>query len=176
MIRVNAAREQAALVALDTGDVTADLATGVVTDRTGARLDRPTSSGYRQVYLAGKNLGFAHRLVWMAAHGQIPPGLYINHKDRDRQNNALPNLELVTPLGNSRHAMGLHYDHVPAVGAGDLGAVSREWLAQVQALVASGNATREDIDRLRGDAACEDRCAQANGSVIHARGRMKRFR
>lgn len=34
------------------------------------------------------------------AHGKIPKGLEIDHKDRDRQNNCLSNLRLVTPHEN----------------------------------------------------------------------------
>jgi hypothetical protein len=114
----------------------------------GERVDKPVRA-YRKVQIGGVSV-FAHRVVWMAAHGPIPPGLAINHRDRDGHNNALINLELVTDHGNNKHALGLHYDHIPGVGDGDIGAVSREWLAQVQALVASGEVTRADIEQLRG--------------------------
>lgn len=46
----------------------------------------------------------AHRLVWEAANGPIPDGLQVNHKDLNRTNNALPNLEVVTASGNIRHS------------------------------------------------------------------------
>lgn len=43
---------------------------------------------------------YAHRLVWEAAHGPIPEGMQIDHLDCDAGNNALSNLELVTPQQN----------------------------------------------------------------------------
>lgn len=39
----------------------------------------------------------AHRLVWQAAHGPIPPGHFVSFRDGDKTNRALDNLELVTP-------------------------------------------------------------------------------
>ena len=41
-----------------------------------------------------------HRLVWITFNGLIPEGLQINHRDEDKTNNALLNLELVTPSQN----------------------------------------------------------------------------
>lgn len=43
---------------------------------------------------------YAHRVVWEAAHGPIPDGMQIDHLDCDAGNNALSNLELVTPAEN----------------------------------------------------------------------------
>lgn len=37
-----------------------------------------------------------HRLVWTTVNGEIPVGMEINHKDGDKANNALHNLELTT--------------------------------------------------------------------------------
>src|SRR6478609_5108044 len=36
-----------------------------------------------------------HRRVWEAAHGPIPPGHHVHHKDHDKANNALANLEVI---------------------------------------------------------------------------------
>lgn len=47
----------------------------------------------------------AHRLVWRHFNGSIPEGLTINHKDGDKKNNRLGNLELVTYSGNTRHML-----------------------------------------------------------------------
>lgn len=38
-----------------------------------------------------------HREIWKKAHGEIPSGCYIHHKDGNRENNSLENLECVTP-------------------------------------------------------------------------------
>lgn len=45
-----------------------------------------------------------HRLLWIHHNGEIPPGLQINHKDFNKLNNDLDNLELVTPKQNRKHA------------------------------------------------------------------------
>ena len=41
-----------------------------------------------------------HRLVWEAFNGPIPSGMEINHKDENKTNNSLENLEIVTPKQN----------------------------------------------------------------------------
>lgn len=46
-----------------------------------------------------------HRLVWEAFNGPIPGRLEINHKDLDRTNNVLANLELTTHQQNIQHAI-----------------------------------------------------------------------
>lgn len=45
-----------------------------------------------------------HRLVWEAFNGEIPGRLEVNHKDLDRANNRLDNLELLTHRENVNHA------------------------------------------------------------------------
>jgi hypothetical protein len=45
-----------------------------------------------------------HRLVWEAFNGEIPGRLEVNHKDLDRANNRLDNLELLTHRENVIHA------------------------------------------------------------------------
>lgn len=60
-------------------------------------------SGYFQVKICNKGLGkneYVHRLVWMAFNGEIPEGYEIEHKDDDKSNNALSNLELFTRKQN----------------------------------------------------------------------------
>lgn len=48
--------------------------------------------------------GPLHRHVWEDAHGQIPEGYHIHHRDQNKSNNALDNLEL---LEGRRH-LSLH--------------------------------------------------------------------
>jgi len=65
------------------------------------------SSLYLNVALGccGRSRKFrVHRLVWMAFHGEIPSDREINHKDGDKLNNHLSNLELVTTQQNALHA------------------------------------------------------------------------
>lgn len=48
---------------------------------------------------------FVHRLVADAFIGAIPDGHEVNHMNRDTSDNRLVNLEYVTPLQNTRHAI-----------------------------------------------------------------------
>ena len=45
-----------------------------------------------------------HRLVAIAFYGPPPPGKIVNHKDGDKANNALSNLEYITTSENIKHA------------------------------------------------------------------------
>lgn len=47
----------------------------------------------------------AARVVWESVHGTIPDDLEINHKDGNKLNNAISNLELVTRLENISHSI-----------------------------------------------------------------------
>lgn len=47
-----------------------------------------------------KKYMLVHRLVYMAHVGPIPKGMQINHKDEDKTNNCIENLEVVTPKQN----------------------------------------------------------------------------
>src|SRR4051812_34455371 len=65
---------------------------------------------YLQVSLKknGTNLNTrVHPLVWSAFMGEVPQGMEINHKDGDKSNSRLDNLELMTRKQNVRHAIGL---------------------------------------------------------------------
>lgn len=54
----------------------------------------------------GKAIQFTiHRLVALAFIGERPDGHYINHKNLNRLDNRVDNLEYVTPQENTRHAI-----------------------------------------------------------------------
>lgn len=60
--------------------------------------------GYKCVHISNSDKKcknhFVHRLVWEAFVGPIPEGLQINHKDENKSNNSLKNLEVMTPKEN----------------------------------------------------------------------------
>ncbi len=60
------------------------------------------TSPYRKRKIGGRTLQ-AHRVAWETAHGPIPKGYVVHHKDEDRLNNALDNLELMTHQQHSAH-------------------------------------------------------------------------
>lgn len=49
-----------------------------------------------------------HRAVWEAFNGPIPGRLEVNHKNLDRSDNRLENLELVTHQENVAHAFNIY--------------------------------------------------------------------
>jgi hypothetical protein len=68
--------------------------------------DSVINNGYRITNLC-KNGRYTkkliHRLVWEAFNGEIPTRLEVNHKDLDKTNNRLDNLELMTHQENLIH-------------------------------------------------------------------------
>jgi hypothetical protein len=60
------------------------------------------NSKYDLVYVAGK-MFYRHRLVWELANGPIPIGHIVHHKDGNRRNNDLSNLELMSRKAHCKH-------------------------------------------------------------------------
>jgi hypothetical protein len=70
--------------------------------------DQKVGSGYRAIRLtmSGKQYQFyIHRLVAIEFIGEVPNGYEVNHKDGDKTNNAVANLEYMTRSQNCIHAI-----------------------------------------------------------------------
>ncbi len=68
---------------------------------------RLTKKGYVRVSLwkdGKEKRPYLHKLVAEAFIGHRPAGLQINHKDANKQNNRVSNLEYTDQLGNMKHA------------------------------------------------------------------------
>jgi hypothetical protein len=65
-------------------------------------------NGYLDVTIRANGIGkclLVHRLVCETFYGLDPTQPYVNHKDGNKLNNALINLEWCTPAENNRHAL-----------------------------------------------------------------------
>lgn len=73
------------------------------------RAESPGGNGYLRVMLgipgsSRTKAVSAHRLIWTAMNGPIPDDMQINHKDLDKRNNRIDNIELMTNAACSQHA------------------------------------------------------------------------
>lgn len=76
---------------------------GKVYSKITSKFLNPTKSNGGYLVL-GSGLGSVHRLVVKTFMGEIPKGLAVNHKDGNKRNNRLGNLEIVTYSENMKHA------------------------------------------------------------------------
>lgn len=82
----------------------------VINPATGRRLGSKAlakAGGYHRVSYVYKGIKrgiYLHRLIWLAFKGLIPKGLQINHKNGNKSNNRLSNLELATNSQNVKHS------------------------------------------------------------------------
>jgi hypothetical protein len=72
------------------------------------RAECVSGKGYLRLTLYIPTMGLrsvqAHRVIWTIRRGPIPVGLQVNHKDLDKTNNRLGNLELLDQSGNISHS------------------------------------------------------------------------
>jgi uncharacterized protein YjcR len=73
----------------------------------GRKFTISSSTGYYRCTKSRKKHISLHRYVWETHYGEIPPGYDIHHLDRDRTNNNIENLELISHSEHSsRYAYG----------------------------------------------------------------------
>jgi hypothetical protein len=53
-------------------------------------------------YYRNSKTGLLHREIWIVHNGPVPPGHQVHHKDHDRGNNRIGNLEPLTPTEHER--------------------------------------------------------------------------
>lgn len=61
----------------------------------GFRFNKDISTGYYRGWVNG-NIWSMHRYVWYCYNGEIPENCHIHHKDNDKANNSIDNLECVS--------------------------------------------------------------------------------
>ena len=67
--------------------------------------------GYRRVML-GKQHYKMHVLIWIMFNGEVPEGMVVDHKDRDKTHNRIQNLRLLSKGQNNLNTnrKGVSYD------------------------------------------------------------------
>jgi hypothetical protein len=73
--------------------------------RIGQKAGSKTSHGYLMVNFQGKGERqpkYVHRIVWEMHFGFIPEGMVIDHINRNRSDNRIENLRVVTPCENTQ--------------------------------------------------------------------------
>lgn len=65
-----------------------------------------TEYGYRRITTKDRRHRFEHVLVWEAHHGPVPRGYEIHHRNRNKLDNHIENLRLVTRLEHKRMHSG----------------------------------------------------------------------
>ena len=78
-----------------------------------------------------------HRYVWECNHGPIPDGMHVHHKDGDKTNNNIDNLELLAASVHSKH----HGKDNPWVGSEE----NREQLRALPSLQSSGTQVKKGV-------------------------------
>lgn len=80
---------------------------GHIRSKKGGLMSKLTRNGYwlTMASFNRKNYYFCeHRVIWVWYNGAIPEGLVINHKDYNRGNNHIENLELMTQKENTEYS------------------------------------------------------------------------
>jgi hypothetical protein len=85
--------------------------------------------GYRQGAIFG-NVCLAHRVVWTLLHGEIPPGMQIDHINGVKSDNRASNLRLATPAQNM-YNVGKRAHNTSGVKGVTWSKSAKKWQAQI---------------------------------------------
>jgi hypothetical protein len=91
----------------------------------------------------------AHRMVWESFYGPIPEGFEINHKNGNKKDPSLENLEICTPSQNILHAfrvLGKKTNFKPMIGEENgCSKLSEADVLRIRDLYAAGGARQKDL-------------------------------
>lgn len=68
----------------------------------GVKFYKKREGYYKADFVKFKSTVYMHRYVWEFHHGEIPDGFHVHHKDGDKANNHLSNLELISSSDHSK--------------------------------------------------------------------------
>jgi len=77
---------------------------GTIINARGWLLGNLQNAGYYVLTIPGNPQHLLHRIIYIHHHGSIPHKYVIDHKDGDRLNNSISNLEAITHAENIRRA------------------------------------------------------------------------
>ena len=102
------------------------------------KLNLGTVNKYSVLPYKGKNL-YVHRIIYRKFIGKLSSSLVINHKDGNKKNNSITNLELVTQKENVSHAL---------FTLGVMGKLSTDKVVEIRNLYAKGSKSQKEIARI----------------------------
>lgn len=112
------------------------------------RAERHVSGGYLQVVITLRGRRFcaqAHRLVWLTAGRDIPDGMEVDHKNNQKADNRLDNLEAVTPKINSQRAYETGVKRPPVRPINGLARGSVCLARRIRELYKSGSVSQQEL-------------------------------